>query len=197
MSRGNASFLSAILPHLPDGTATSRTAIMRAIIPIGDLGELARNALRMYSRSEHAGQWDGQALNSILASGQEHELAHGMDLACSGWSTKKPILIWRNWRSPYRTRVPLGHYASCSMVERQARRFGSRSGGLISAILIRPGTLFAVPSYAWSEHDDRRTLQVVKREGEIILSRFTIFEEMETVVPFEGARRVRVLTLSS
>lgn len=182
---------------MPEGTATSRSAITGAIVQIGEVGDLARNALRMYSRSEHAGQWDGQALNRILATGQEHELVHGMDLACSGWSTKKPILIWRNWRSPYRTRVPLGHYASCSMVERQARRFGSRAGGSLSAILVPPGTLFAIPSNIWSESDDPRTLQVVKREGEVILSRFTSFEEIEIVVPFEGAKRVRVLTLSS
>ena len=197
MSRGNASYLPGILPHLPEGTATSRSAITGAIVQIGEVGDLARNALRMYSRSEHAGQWDGQALNSILATGQEHELAHGMDLACSGWSTKKPILIWRNWRSPYQARVPLGHYASCSMVERQARRFGSRAGGSISAILVRPGTLFAIPSYVWRENDDPRTLQVVKREGEIVLSRFTSFVEIETVVPFEGAKRVRILAVSS
>lgn len=197
MSRGNTSYLPAILPHLPEGTATSRSAITRAIVAIGEVGELARNALRMYSRSEHAGQWDGQALNRTLATGQEHELVHGMDLACSGWSTKRPILIWRNWRSPYQARVPIGHYASCSMVERQARRFGSRAGGSLSAILLSPGTLFAVPSYVWSETDDQRTLQVVKREGEIILSRFTTFVEIETVIPFEGAKRVRILTLSS
>ncbi len=83
------------------------------------------------------------------------------------------------------------------MVERQARRFGSRAGGSISAILVRPGTLFAIPSYVWRENDDPRTLQVVKREGEIVLSRFTSFVEIETVVPFEGAKRVRILAVSS
>lgn len=197
MSRGNASFLSAILPHLPDGTATSRTAIMRVIIPIGDLGELARNALRMYSRSEHAGQWDGQALNRMLATGLNHELVRGMDLACSGWSTKKTILIWRNWRSPYQAPLPIGHYASCSMVERQARRFGSRNGGGLTAIIIPPGTLFAVPSHVWCKGDDPRTLGVVKREGEIVLSRFTSLTEIASVTPFEGARRVKVLALSA
>lgn len=197
MSWANASFLPGVLPQLPEGTATSSTSILRAIFAIGELGEDARKALRLYSRSEQAGQWDGQALNGHLVTNGDHELSGGMDLACSGWSTRKPILVWRNWRAPYRNSVPIGYYASCSMVERQARRFGARAGGLITAIVLPPGTMFAVPTYVWNEGDDARTLGVVKRERELVLGRGSVLEEIAAIVPYEGAPKVRVLRLAT
>jgi len=52
-----------------------------------------------------------------------------------------------------------------------------------------------VPSQVWSNGDDPRTLGVVKREGEIVLSRFTRLVEIASVTPFEGTRRVKVLAL--
>lgn len=176
MARGNRSYYPIVSTVLP-GVRTGRQAL-KCIKKISSLSDAAESALRKYSQSAFPMQEDGKILNaSLLSNESDHaEWASGMDEACTCWEVQNDILIWRGWKF-----VPPADYPaflSCTLVERQARRFHL---GHLTAMVLPKGTLVALPMDVWRWDDPKRTLGVVKREVEIILPRNQKLEIVEHV----------------
>lgn len=194
MGWANASFLDAVLAAIGTDACHGRKSLAR-LRQVEDLPASAGDALRRYSRSEFTGQEDGKALNASLLSGNDHHSEWASELdAAFVWAFDRDVLLWRGFSTP----PPLNEASSCfvstSLVERQARRFKSRGGSGVGAIVLPAGSRVAVPLHVWPD-GDARTLGIVKREVEIILPRGTSFDLTSKVYPFEGRepdRRTRV-----
>jgi len=193
MGRANASYMPAVAAHFGDGVAAGSPAarFLRADRPITEAG-LA--ALRRYSASEYAGQEDGKTLNASLASGSGvHERwAEAMDEAFV-WSFTRDVVLWRGFSAPFVPGEPSPCFVSASLVERQARKFRSRGGAGVAAILVPAGAPVAVPAMAWGERDDERTRMVVRYEREIVLPRGTVLALEGRARPFGEDSRVSVM----
>lgn len=181
MGWANASYLEAVEQALPKGVLTGRAAFRR-LRREDDVDPSAIAALRRYSRSEYALQEDGKALNAALLRGDPvHDgWAEDMDRAFA-WHFDRDVLLWRGYGNPMSEGQASACFTSASLVERQARRFGSRGGGRVAAILLPAGSPVALPSAVWEEGDDERTLGVVGREAEVILPRGSRLVRMATV----------------
>lgn len=192
MSWANASYYPAISAHVGAGIRTGKPTL-KSVRQDGELSEAARDALRRYSASWKAGCEDGKTLNGSLAGGEttHEEWASAMDAACV-WSFPNDVLVWRGG-DVRPGGLPSLSFTSTSLVERAARRFRSRGGFWISAIVLPAGSRVAVPSKVWAEGDDGRTLGVVRNEVEVVLPRGAVLESMGSVRPFgESPDRRRV-----
>lgn len=194
MSWANASYYPAVSAHVGAGIRTGKPAL-RFARQVDDLTDAARNALRRYSTSWQAGCEDGKTLNASLARGEpiHEDWAAAMDEACV-WAFDHDVLIWRGGD------VRIGGsgspcFTSTSLVERSARKFRSRGGFWISAIVMPTGTRVAIPSKVWGAGDDNRTFGVVSNEVEVVLPRGVVLESVGSVRPFGDSperRRVSV-----
>lgn len=193
MGRANASYLPAVLERFGDGVAFGSRAA-RFLRQERPLGTEALAALRRYSVSEYPGQEDGKALNVALAAGVglHEEWAEAMDEAFA-WSFARDVVLWRGFSTPFMSGEPSPCFVSASLVERQARKFRSRGGAGVAAILVPAGTRVAVPAFAWREGDDERTLMVVRYEREIVLPRGTVLSAEGRVRPFGENSRASVM----
>jgi hypothetical protein len=182
MGWANASYVGSVVEAI--GSIRSGRRMIDVAQQADDLSAEAVDALRRYSRSEFAGQEDGKALNASLMAGSDfHEKwAEDLDEAFV-WSFDRDILLWRGFSSPP-SDTASACFVSTSLVERQARRFKSRGGIGLAAIILSGGSRVAIPANVWSGADDR-TRGVVKREAEIILPRGTSFELQDTIAPFK------------
>lgn len=181
MSWANASYADALRDAIGEDFLSGRNVIRHARRDF-DLPRHAFDALRRYSASEFAGSEDGKVLNrSLLESSDQHrQWAEDLDDAF-GWSFDRDIVLWRGGglatdESPC--------FISATLVERKARAFGNRHGGRLSAIIVKAGDPVAIPSFVWSQNDNKRTLEVVGREVEVILPRGTRMLGATRIVPF-------------
>lgn len=188
MGWANASYLPAIVEHLPKGFVAGKQAL-RFVVQEDELPDEGRIALRRYSTSEFAGQEDGKSLNAALLNGTPgfDAWAEGMDASCV-WSFRMDVLLWRGFAVAPEFGEPSHCFISTSLVERQARKFRSQSGAGVAAILLPAGSRVAIPGFVWHTGDDERTLGVVTREVEIILPRGTVLSKEASVEPFVEKR---------
>lgn len=188
MGWANTSYLDAVLASLPAEAAYGKQALRRAAAK-ADIPEEALMALRRYSASEYAGQEDGKRLNAALAAGDgvHDRWAEEMDRAFV-WSFDRDVILWRGFALVPMMDEASQTFVSTSLVERQARRFRSRGGSGLAAVLLPAGSRVAIPSMVWSAGDDERTLGVVRHEVEVILPRGTHFMKLATVLPFADRR---------
>jgi len=181
MGWANASYLESVEQVLPQGVLTGRAALRR-LRREEYVEPFAIAALRRYSRSEYACQEDGKALNAALLRGDPvHDgWAEDLDRAFA-WHFDRDVLLWRGYGSPMPEGQASACFTSASLVERQARKFGSRGGGRVAAILLPAGSPVALPLAVWEKDDDERTLGVVGREAEVILPRGSRLDRVATV----------------
>ena len=181
MGWANASYLEAVRSHIGGGFRTGKNAL-RYLREDGELSGEARSALRRYSTSSAPAVEDGKLLNRALRSGGDthREWAEALDGAFV-WSFEQDVVLWRGGRFD---QDEASCFVSTSLVERSARKFASRAGGELTAILLPAGSPVAVPAGVWASGDDARTLTVVGREVEIILPRGTVFDDGVRLHPF-------------
>lgn len=192
MGVANSSFVPHIKEHL-DGVKHGRL-IAKYLVENVALSEDAVASLKRYSQSYFPMQEDGKVLNASIMSGDDKhaDWMRNMDGAF-GWVFRKDALVWRGWNHAIDTRA----FMSCSLIERKARQFLKSQGSTLTAIIIPKGTPVAVPHKVWRDGDNKRTLNVVKNEAEIILPRNTKLREVADVSTPWSVRGVRVMRVEN
>lgn len=193
MGRANASYLPAVIGHFGDQVASGSRAA-RFLRQEKPLDHEALAALRRYSVSAYPGQEDGKALNAALVAGNglHGEWAEALDRTFA-WTFTRDVILWRGFSTPFVPGEPSPCFVSASLVERQARKFRSRGGAGVAAILVPAGMPVTVPAFVWRDGDDERTLIVVRNEREVVLPRGTVLHAEGHVRPFGDAMRASVM----